>query len=101
MGEIKHGHTNYFREAIKDYSDITSDFKTLIDLEKDFIDENILLINRTNGEIVLKFYNGDDSTLTTLFSHSFEAQDNFPHNGLIEFKYTIEPTTGSFKIKSW
>ena len=95
---------NYIVDVEELYSAITDTFAELIDLGEDETFRRLLISNKLNQDVVIRFYNITTEAYSELAipADAQYALDWFRHNGVIEIKYkTDAPTVGYFKFVSW
>jgi hypothetical protein len=92
---------NFIKDVSKAFGVIPAAYATLIDLETGFHYNHIMLVNRTDADIILKFANTAITAELTVPALSSSVFDEFSHNGIIQYKYVSAPTSGSFKLTSW
>jgi len=92
---------NFTKEVIKAFGDVPASYSDLIDLETSYAYNHIEVVNETDSDIVLKFANTETLAEWTVPALSASVRDWFMHNGIIQYKYVLAPTTGFFKLNSW
>jgi len=92
--------TNTEINALKAFGDVPASFGTLIDVGTDQFSTTLIVYNATNQDITLNI--AETSTEIPMPAGLGITQYPFPHNGIIQYKYTSSaPTSGYLLIKSW
>ena len=92
---------NFIKDVSKAFGAVPAAFATLIDLETQFHYNHIQIVNRLDADIILKFANMATSAEYTVPSLSAQVLDEFSHNGIIQYKYVLAPSSGFLKLTSW
>lgn len=92
---------NYIKNVSKVFGVIPAVYETLIDLTTDYAYNSIEIFNRTNADILLKFEGALTTSVLVIPSLTNSVHDRFLHNGIIQYKYVLAPTSGTFFLTSW
>lgn len=93
---------NFIKDIKKLFSEVPASYATLIDLSENFHYNHLMVVNATDKDITLKFTNSNITAEYIVPAYSEQTLDEFSHNRIIQYKYTISaPTVGFFKLTSW
>ena len=81
----------------KAFGELTPSYIDLVDFDQAYRRGHLMLRNTLDSAVDIKLTN----VTLRLDANEKLVLDDFPHWGLVQYKYVIKPTSGKLKLVSW